>query len=379
MKTIGIFRNQLFKRSEVFIRQQADAISQYSICYIGRRMLDVRNDTVQTYVLNQKNSLWEKFNEINNALTTSPSAYEKILHEQSLELLHAHFAIDGLYGLSLAKKRGIPLVTTLHGFDVTVRKRDLIASLSPAWINYLLFQKKLKSQGDKFICVSNFIAEQALKNGFHENKIIQHYIGIDVEKYTAGQAEKDQRIVLHVARLVEKKGTSVLLNAIKLVRKECEDIRVVVIGDGPLLLQLKLQTAELGLQDNVIFTGALQHNVVMEWMRRASILVLPSLTANSGDAEGLGMVILEASASGVPVIGTNHGGIPEAVIDGKTGFLVRERDHKQLADRISFLLKNESERYLFGKQAREFVSSKFNLVEQTKKLEKIYQDVIDGQ
>ncbi|WP_223863081.1 glycosyltransferase, partial [Enterobacter hormaechei] len=83
----------------------------------------------------------------------------------------------------------------------------------------------------------------------------------------------------------------------------------------------------------------------MEWMRKASMLVLPSITAKTGDAEGLGMVLLEAAVTGVPVIGTQHGGIPEAIIDEQTGFLVKERDDKQLAERISFLMKDEHKRF----------------------------------
>lgn len=83
---------------------------------------------------------------------------------------------------------------------------------------------------------------------------------------------------------------------------------------------LKAQVTSLGLDQTVTFTGALPHVDVMAWMRKASMLVLPSITAKTGDAEGLGMVLLEAAVTGVPVIGTQHGGIPEAIIDEQTGF-----------------------------------------------------------
>ncbi|MDV5528787.1 glycosyltransferase [Enterobacter hormaechei] len=378
MKTVGIFRNQLFKGSEVFIQQQAEALQCFDKCYIGRRLIGTKPEGSVACVLNEHGNVYGKLAEMVNAITTSQLPYQSVLKSQPLDLIHAHFAIDGLYALKLAQKNGIPLVTTLHGFDVTVSNKDLLASRSPAWINYLLHQHKVKSQGDKFICVSDFIARQALQHGFPESKIIQHYIGIDVNKYQPRAKEDDQGIILHVARLVEKKGTAVLINAVKQVKLLNPDVKLVIIGEGPLLDGLKAQVTSLGLDQTVTFTGALPHVDVMAWMRKASMLVLPSITAKTGDAEGLGMVLLEAAVTGVPVIGTQHGGIPEAIIDEQTGFLVKERDDKQLAERISFLMKDEHKRFEMGKNARIFISEKFNLSKQTIKLEKIYQELIHG-
>jgi len=378
MKTVGIFRNQLFKGSEVFIQQQAEALQCFDKCYIGRRLIGTKPEGSVACVLNEHGNVYGKLAEMVNAITTSQLPYQSVLKSQPLDLIHAHFAIDGLYALKLAQKKGIPLVTTLHGFDVTVSNKDLLASRSPAWINYLLHQHKVKSQGDKFICVSDFIARQALQHGFPESKIIQHYIGIDVNKYQPRAKEDDQGIILHVARLVEKKGTAVLINAVKQVKVSNPDVKLVIIGEGPLLDGLKAQVTSLGLDQTVTFTGALPHVDVMAWMRKASMLVLPSITAKTGDAEGLGMVLLEAAVTGVPVIGTQHGGIPEAIIDEQTGFLVKERDDKQLAERISFLMKDEHKRFEMGKNARIFISEKFNLSKQTIKLEKIYQELIHG-
>ena len=223
-----------------------------------------------------------------------------------------------------------------------------------------------------------FIAQQALRHGFPENKIVQHYIGIDIDKYKPRERQDYQGIILHVARLVEKKGTAVLINAIKHVKERNADVKLVIIGDGPLMGELKAQVSSLGLERNVTFTGALSHGDVMTWMRKASMLVLPSITAKTGDAEGLGMVLLEAAVTSVPVIGTRHGGIPEAIIDEHTGFLVRERDANQLAERIDYLLNNEQTSFEMGDNARNFIREKFNLSEQTLKLEKIYQELIHG-
>lgn len=164
------FQKPAFKGSEVFIQQQAEALQCFDKCYIGRRLIGTKPEGSVACVLNEHGNVYGKLAEMVNAITTSQLPYQSVLKSQPLDLIHAHFAIDGLYALKLAQKKGIPLVTTLHGFDVTVSNKDLLASRSPAWINYLLHQHKVKSQGDKFICVSDFIARQALQHGFRKAK-----------------------------------------------------------------------------------------------------------------------------------------------------------------------------------------------------------------
>ena len=111
-------------------------------------------------------------------------------------------------------------------------------------------------------------------------------------------------------------------------------------------------------------------------MQKAAALVLPSVTAESGDAEGLGMVLLEAAATGVPVIGSLHGGIPEAIVDEQTGYLIPERDIYQLAERVIYLLENNIKRQQMGQQSRIFMENKFDIRKQTVLLEDIYKKVI---
>ncbi len=94
------------------------------------------------------------------------------------------------------------------------------------------------------------------------------------------------------------------------ISRNFPEYKLVIIGEGPLQVQLLEQAKGLNLENNISFLGAKSHVEVMQWMRKASLLVLPSITAKNGDAEGLGMVLLEAAATGVPLIGTNHGGIP---------------------------------------------------------------------
>ena len=122
--------------------------------------------------------------------------------------------------------------------------------------------------------------------------------------------------------------------------------------------------------------GARDGAEVSEWMQRASLLAVPSMTARNGDAEGLPTVTVEAAASWLPVVGTWHSGIPEAVVDGETGFLVPENDPESLAGRIALLLGSAELRERMGRSARAMAETKFDLRRQTAQLEDMYDDCL---
>jgi colanic acid/amylovoran biosynthesis glycosyltransferase len=208
-----------------------------------------------------------------------------------------------------------------------------------------------------------------------------HYIGVDpaaFESSPAAAAARSDRspIILHVARLVEKKGTAYLLEAFARIAAQHPDAQLVVIGAGPLQDSLARRAAELRVDARVRWLGAATHAEVAGWLRRAAVFCLPSCTARNGDAEGLGLALLEAAASGVPVVATQHGGIPEAVQDGETGYLVPERDADALADALDTLLSSEQLRRRMGDAARRFARSRFDLQRQTGHLEQLYEGVL---
>lgn len=378
MDSVGIFRNQLFKKSEVFIRQQAESLTRHKIHYIGRKLYGDPPHDASYKVINENNTLSERISEIWNVLTRDSISYLKMTEQTRLDLIHCHFSLDGIYALDLARKKDIPLITTLHGFDVTTKSHKWLLSKSPTYINYFFNQNKLKNGEHKFLCVSDFIYNTAINNGFNENNLIKHYIGIDVDKYNIREKAEEQKIILHVARLVEKKGTATLISAMRNISRNFPEYKLVIIGEGPLQVQLLEQAKGLNLENNISFLGAKSHVEVMQWMRKASLLVLPSITAKNGDAEGLGMVLLEAAATGVPLIGTNHGGIPEVIKDSINGYLVNEKDADMLQDRISYLLNNDSVRHQMGRAARDVINRDFNIHIQSAKLEDIYQKLIHG-
>jgi glycosyltransferase involved in cell wall biosynthesis len=279
--------------------------------------------------------------------------------------MHAHFAPDGALAVSLAEKLGIPLVVTLHGYDVTIRT------------DFHTRYRKLWRKADRFICVSEFIRKKAIEAGFPPEKLVVHYTGVDCSQFTALETDKrDPALIVFVGRLVEKKGCEYLLRAMGMMATHSElstPARLVIIGDGPLRTDLEALSRVLNL--DVQFLGAQPSEVVRKWIGKARVLCNPSVIAANGDSEGFGMVFAEAQAMGTPVVSSLHGGIPEAVCDGKTGLLAEERDVTALATHLHRFLTDDVLWQSCSVKGTAWVRQQFDLIRQTSLLEDIYTTV----
>lgn len=368
---VALLRHQLFLPSEVFISEQARALRKFAPLLVGRVLAGRPSDGLRYYVPNAG-----PLAQLHYVLRRDPKLFLAELAARRPVLIHAHFGVEAVYGMEIADRLGVPLVTTFHGFDATLKPRELLASRKASWIQYLVKRADLTRRGALFIGVSRFVLERLERLGFPAERTRLHYIGVDAASFEQRGARPDETILLHVARLVEKKGTAYLLDAFARLAPKHPDTTLVVIGAGPLQDKLARRAAELKIASRVRWLGAVAHDEVRAWLKRAAVFCLPSCTAASGDSEGLGQALLEAAASGVPVVATRHGGIPEAVEDGSTGYLVRERDAAGLAAALDVLLSSESLRQLFGDAARRFARERFDLHRQTRGLERLYEEVL---
>jgi len=370
LREVAIIRHNLFKISEPFITAQAFALRRYQPIFLGRLRQGEIPPGADALAISDTGPAWP-LRAAAQMLGRSPAPFLKLLGARRPALLHAHFGIEGAQALPLARRLGVPLITTFHGFDATLSTAALLSS--PAWAYYPLFRRQLAAQGAMFLCASGFIRGRLLAMGFPAARTRTHYIGVDCRQITPRDAAEVRQIILHVARLVEVKGTLHLLRAFAVLGGQAE---LVIIGDGPLRKSLAAEAVSLGIAERVRFLGALPQAEVLAWMRKAAMLVLPSVRTGTGRIEGLGMVSLEAAATGVPVVGSDIGGIPEAVIDGQTGFLVPERDAEGLALKIGMLLADRPLRLAMGIAARRLVEQKFDLVTQTRGLETLYDEAL---
>lgn len=374
-RDVAVFRHNLFRTSETFITQQVQQLRRYTPLYVGRLRQGGAPAGADSRVLRDLGGFWSWPRIGWQMLTRDPAPYMRLVAARHPALIHAHFGVEGVYALPLAKRLGIPLVTTFHGFDATLSTAALL--FSPAWANYPLFRGRLARQGDLFLCASSFIRDRVLAMGFPEARTRVHYIGVDCSMIRPRDPTEETRTILHVARLVEVKGTRHLIGAFARVAQRFADVELAIVGDGPLKASLQAQASSLGIGARVRFLGRLPYPAVLGWMRKAAMLVLPSVRTSSGRVEGLGMVLLEAAATGVPAVASRIGGIPEGVVDGETGFLVPERDEEALAERIGSLLEDRAMRLSMGARARAIVEERFDLRRQTDLLEAHYDSVLD--
>ncbi|TMJ19493.1 MAG: glycosyltransferase [Alphaproteobacteria bacterium] len=360
---VAIFRSPVFNASETFVRTQAAGLERYQPLLIGLEDKGHVPEALANRIM-MAHGAGERF--------MVRLGYWGRLGERAAAakpvLVHAHFGTDGVLALPLARRLGVPLVTTLRGFEMS--RRRLLTSGRLSWMRYALGRSRLMREGALFLTVSASLRERALLQGFPVDRTHVHYNGVDLVRFGA-RREDDGETVLHVGRLVEKKGTAILLRAFAKVRSGT----LVIIGEGPLRTGLERLSRDLGLVGRVHFLGSQPPEAVARWMRRAALLAAPSLTAPNGDCEGLPNVVVEAAAAALPVIGSAHAGIPEAVSDGETGFIVPEGAEEPLTARMTTLLGDAALRGRMGAAGRALARERFDLVQQTRRLERRYEEL----
>jgi glycosyltransferase involved in cell wall biosynthesis len=363
-----IFSDHLLYPSETFIKAQASALCDYEPVYVGsRRVAGLELPQEKVYTVNPGHLLG-KFNELRFKIFGSAPAMVKRLAALRPVLLHAHYGPNGLRALPLARTLSVPLIITFHGGDVSIT--DLRHQKTYlGFRHYLANKEKLKTSDALFIAVSKFLRGQLLEQGFPAERVLVKYTGVDTNKFRPASTE-DTPIILFVGRLVEFKGTEFLIRAASEVQRQSPEVELVLIGDGPLRKDLE-RLAKQSLR-RYRFLGVRTPEEVCNWMNRASVLCMPSVTMRSGEAEGFGMVCAEAQAVGKPVIAFASGGISEIISHANTGFLAAERDWQALAGYLMTLLQSSELRERFGRAARESILRQFDLEHCTRQLERVY-------
>jgi colanic acid/amylovoran biosynthesis glycosyltransferase len=233
-------------------------------------------------------------------------------------ILHAQFARGGALALPIAQAAGMRLIVTLHGGDVAKRKNWQGTVLAQRWPAVL-------GKTERFVCVSGAVAEIAAARGVPREKLTVLPIGVEIPQQPPARRPSAH---LFVGRFVEKKGIAVLAAAMRRLRAQGDQTPLVCVGDGPLRPVLETLARDI---PGVTLTGWLPQADVGARMIQAVSLVVPSVIATDGDAEGLPSVIPEAMAQACPVIGSDLGGIAEAIRNGQTGILVAPGDAAALA------------------------------------------------
>jgi glycosyltransferase involved in cell wall biosynthesis len=369
---IIIWCGRVLSRSETFVVGQSSSLERFMPHFAGCQSADPESLIPANDCFLANRGAAGKVRETIFKLTGVAPRLKRQIEKLRPALIHAHHGVSGALALPLARSLRIPLVVTFHGADATTRATRSRFTSVAGWALHRR-EQWLKDGPALIIAVSQFIKRKLLAAGYPDDKVVVHHIGVNTDKFRADPAVVREPVVLFVGRLVEKKGTEYLLRAMDQVQMTLPNVQLVIAGDGPLRASLQPLAARLR---RCTFLGMQSHDVVKGWMNRASMLVAPSVTAASGDSEGLPTVIVEAQAMGLPVVATDHAGNTEAVTDGRTGLIAAERDVETLAKHIVRLSTDTVLWARLSHDARLQTEREFDIRRQTRVLEGLYEEAL---
>jgi colanic acid/amylovoran/stewartan biosynthesis glycosyltransferase WcaL/AmsK/CpsK len=283
------------------------------------------------------------------------------------DIVHCHFPANGQLAVFLRDIGAMTgkIVTSFHGYS---RRRFKDGKMSRVFDD--LFEK-----GDLFLACSGHMKQWYDQVGWGGEKMIVHRYGVQVNRFLPSETPYHNHgpvRLLSVGRLVEKKGFEYAIRGVAKVLRQSPSLQYDIVGDGPERRKLERLITELGVVDHIRLLGWQDRAEVLRLLERANIFLAPSVTSQSGDQEGIPLVLHEAMALGLPVISTWHTGIPELVQDGESGFLVAERDVDAIADRLTHLVKHPESWRQMGQRGRQHIEQFNNLDRQNDRLVEIY-------
>lgn len=281
------------------------------------------------------------------------------------DMVHAHWLIpQGIVQGFLKKK----YVVTGHGGDVTSLNKGILKDLKARCI-----------RNASYVTAVSRPLSDVMNEIQHTDNMAVISMGCNTKNFSReyrkdnyfNQGEK--KVVLFVGRLAEKKGVTYLINAMKIT-----DAKLVIAGEGPLENELKQQADEVNAiyKDRIEFLGPKTHEELKTIYASADILCAPSITAQDGDKEGFGLVILEAMASGLPVVASRSGGITDIITDNFNGLLTEEKNSKDISDKLNMLINNHN---LYERLSQNVVNTakKYDYEEIGKKYRDIFETVLN--
>jgi colanic acid/amylovoran biosynthesis glycosyltransferase len=311
-----------------------------------------------------------KYGKISTSLTLFYAVVHLLNKRPAYDIIHCHFAPNGVKALILREIGVIQgsIITTFHGYDVNEKSLTYNTKL----------YEQLFTKGDLYTTNTTFTGNKAIKLGCPLDKLVKLPVGLDLSQYTFQKRlfrTNESIKILTVARLVEKKGIEYSIRAVANILKDYPNLEYQIVGDGPLRESLEKLTAELGITNKVKFLGWQTQDEICQLYTDSHIFVLSSITASNGDQEGQGLVLQEAQAMGLPVLSTLHNGIPDGVLDGKSGFLIPEQDVNALTEKLRYLVEHPESWANMGLAGRVFVEEHYDINKLNDRLVEIYKNI----
>lgn len=287
------------------------------------------------------------------------------IKKQEYSILHLHFMESKMIFLSNLKN----CVLSIWGMDL-VNDQE-----SESLISFLVKKITMKN-ARKIIVSSDFMLDYARKYSSKINeKIHVIKLGVDLEYFKSRQNifTSNDINILFAKHFYVKYGADYLLSAFNELTKKHNNLKLTMLGDGPLLNDYKIKYAHLINRNILFFPGKVKHGLVREYLEKSDIFVMPSIY----DSETLGVAAIEALAMGKVVIATNVGGVSEVVKDNFTGYLIKKKNSDEIVSSIEYIIKNKEESKQLAVNGRKYVEEFFNWEDCVYKLDKIYQEIIN--
>lgn len=353
--------------SETFIKAHVEALPATAVLIHGWRPT-VGERPVLSLPARVLYKAWRMVSGGNLARETT-AAYSKAFRRYRANAVLAEYGTTGVDTLDACRRLGIPLIVHFHGFDASVH--TVLKENSEKY-------PVMFAEAAAVVAVSQAMKKKLISLGAQPEKVHYNPCGIDCRMFGGARPAEADPVFLAVGRFVEKKGPQLTLAAFAEVWRLQPEVRLRMIGDGPLLDECKALARELGILQAVDFLGTQPAAVVQEEMKKAFCFVQHSMEAANGDCEGTPVGILEAGASGLPVVSTRHAGIPDVVIDGETGLLSEEKDVGGMAKHMLEMVRSPDLAGRMGERARQHIESNFSQERSLGRLWSIIEEAISS-
>lgn len=319
-------------------------------------------------------SFWQKlFTASQRRLPTYPFFLEKILKNTPPDILHAHFGPTGCLYFPLAKKLNRPLVVTFYGFDYSK-----LPNLRPVFREKY---RQLFAGAAKVIAASEVGCEKLKGMGCPLEKLAVVPPSPRIEAFPFFERKKNsgQLRLAQVATFTAKKGHLTTLEAFRLALPDCPNLHLTLAGerqDKALTQRLREYISTHRLEEKITWLDFVPHHDMAGFFQKFDVFIHPSCHAPDGDHEATPVVLLEAQATGLPVLATEHFDLPNEVLHGQTGLLAPEGDAQVLAEHIRrFYFMEHMEYQVFSRNARCHVEQNFNVKNSALRLQNLYQEI----
>ena len=290
-----------------------------------------------------------------------------------IDVINAHWATPlGFLAVITKPIHKKPVVITLYGAELFPITEGKMGFLKP-------FTRYAINGADKVVGISDATCKAGEEiSGRRDIEILPD--GIDTETFNlkvngSELKRKYGKFLFSSGRMVQRKGFIYLIRAMPAILKRFPKIKLIIGGDGPERNTLEKEVKKMGMRDKVILPGFIPDKLFPMYMKSAEVFILPSIVDRHGDTEGSATILLEAMGCGTPVVGTKVGGVPYAIKDGVGGYLVRQKNWKQISEKVISILKMRNIRRRLGKSGYMYVKNNFDWVYVARRYKNLFQTI----